>query len=216
MNQPVYAGQAAPRPKASKASVWSLILGILSITCLWILGSIPAIILGVMGMKKADADPTNVGGRGMALAGLITGCVGIIAGITPIAIASSLALPSVQASRERAYQSKELNHMRQTLLAMRRYAADFDGNFPNEITDVVKEGYIEDEYDLVLYTPESNQTKGPIFLYRSGFTETSQANEPILLSQKEYVGGKRVVGFVAGHVKVMRRDELIGIVEKFE
>ena len=106
--------------------------------------------------------------------------------------------------------------MRQTLLAMRAYTADFDGNYPNEITDVVTKGYIEEEYDLVLYTPESNQMKGPIFLYRTGFTETSQANEPILLSQKEYVGGKRVVGSVAGHVKVMSRNELIGIVEKFE
>ena len=138
-------------------------LGILSITCLWILGSIPAIILGVMGMKKADADPANVGGKGISLAGLICGCAGIFTGIMPIAVVSSLAVPGLQATGVRAYQAGEVNNMRQTVFAMNVYAADSDGNFPEKLTDLIDEGYIDT--DSILFAYERGK-KGGMFLLR--------------------------------------------------
>ncbi|MCB1077841.1 MAG: DUF4190 domain-containing protein, partial [Verrucomicrobiae bacterium] len=63
--------------KTSPQAVWSLILGILSITCLWIFGSIPAIILGILGLKKVDQSQGALKGRGLAIAGIITGGVGV-------------------------------------------------------------------------------------------------------------------------------------------
>ncbi len=57
--------------KTPPGAVWSLVLGILSLFCLWLLGSIPAIILGALSIKKAKANPETVGGEGLALAGII-------------------------------------------------------------------------------------------------------------------------------------------------
>lgn len=77
-------------------SIVSLVCGIMAIiTCyLWALFGIPAVICGHMSLKKINSSPTPVAGRGMAIAGLITGYIGIamqlvmIVGII-IAIASS-------------------------------------------------------------------------------------------------------------------------------
>ena len=60
----------------------SLVLGVASlifICCyggLWL--GIPAAIVGFMGMRNADSDPSRFGGRGLAIAGLILGIITFI------------------------------------------------------------------------------------------------------------------------------------------
>jgi hypothetical protein len=52
----------------------SLILGIVSICCyISPLTGLIAVILGFMGMKNANNDPQHYGGKGLAIAGMITG-----------------------------------------------------------------------------------------------------------------------------------------------
>ena len=62
----------------------SLICGILSCTvfcCMGIFLGPIAIILGFIAKKKADENPSEYGGRGLALGGMITGAVGVLFGI---------------------------------------------------------------------------------------------------------------------------------------
>jgi hypothetical protein len=55
-------------------AIISLVLGILSMCCYTgILTGIVALILGFIANKKANQDPQNYGGKGLALAGMITG-----------------------------------------------------------------------------------------------------------------------------------------------
>lgn len=62
-------------------AVGALVCGILSIVCCFgFFTGIPAVILGVVAMNKEKADPEHYGGKGMALAGIITGAVGILFG----------------------------------------------------------------------------------------------------------------------------------------
>jgi len=73
---------AGPVNKQQGFAIGSMICGILSIVCcLGIFSGIPAIILGVMAMNKEKADPATYGGRGMALAGVITGGLGSALGL---------------------------------------------------------------------------------------------------------------------------------------
>lgn len=60
-------------------SIVSLVCGIMAVlTCyLWALFGIPAVICGHMSLKKINASSTPIAGRGMAIAGLITGYIGI-------------------------------------------------------------------------------------------------------------------------------------------
>lgn len=59
-------------------AIVSLVCGILAICLCGIFSGIPAIITGVMAKNKIDANPEQFGGRGMAIAGIITGAIGSV------------------------------------------------------------------------------------------------------------------------------------------
>ena len=65
--------------KQQGLAIGSLVCGILSIVCcLGLFTGIPAVVLGVIAMNKEKADPATYGGKGMAMAGAITGGLGIL------------------------------------------------------------------------------------------------------------------------------------------
>jgi hypothetical protein len=59
--------------------------------CFWILASIPAIILGIMAISQINKSHGRLGGRGMAVAGIITGSLGTFIS-SPLLIAALLPL----------------------------------------------------------------------------------------------------------------------------
>lgn len=76
---------AAP-PRSNGLALAAMICGIVSVVLCWaylvlpLLAGIPAVIMGHLSLKKLKADPT-LGGRGLALTGLITGYIGIGLGL---------------------------------------------------------------------------------------------------------------------------------------
>jgi hypothetical protein len=62
-------------------AIVSLVLGVLSILCCGFVTGVPAIIVGFMAKNKADANPATHGGRGLAIAGIVTGAIGVLFGI---------------------------------------------------------------------------------------------------------------------------------------
>ncbi|KQY76087.1 hypothetical protein ASD13_07680 [Microbacterium sp. Root1433D1] len=86
---PVYPAVPAPRPTSGLA-ITSLICGIAGVVLVWaiipVLASIAAVITGHMALGQTRRDP-DIGGRGMAIAGLILGYAMIaIAAFTLIGI----------------------------------------------------------------------------------------------------------------------------------
>ena len=77
-------------------SLISMILGILGLTvcCGSFIVSGAAIVLGFMGRSKANQDPNQYGGSGMAMAGIITGIIGLIGGLLVWLFYGSLILSS--------------------------------------------------------------------------------------------------------------------------
>lgn len=65
------------KPPASTAAVVALVCGILM--CLGPLTGIPAIIAGIIARGAAKKDPANVGGGGLAIAGIILGILNLLA-----------------------------------------------------------------------------------------------------------------------------------------
>jgi hypothetical protein len=78
-NAPVSAG---PQGQNKTLAIVSLISGILGLPCCSLLiPSLLAIVLGVVARGKASKDPGNYGGSGLAIAGIITGILGLLGGI---------------------------------------------------------------------------------------------------------------------------------------
>lgn len=66
-------------------AIISLVTGILSlICCSWFIPGIAAIVMGFIARGKANSDPQNYGGAGLALGGIITGGISVVLGVIVI------------------------------------------------------------------------------------------------------------------------------------
>lgn len=174
---PLIASPNQPIAKVTPpGAVWSLVFGILSLFCLWILGSIPAIILGALSIKKAKANPETVGGEGLALAGIITGATGVLAGLVSVGIMASIAMPAYNGVKYKAEEAKAMNNVRQVAIAAIGYATD-DGELPDTLHDLIPD-FLAD--DSILTVHNSDGTSSPI-LYRKVDFKKSGMYEPMLL-----------------------------------
>ena len=77
---PPYGAPYVPPARAASASdsraIISLVLGLLSMSCLGLFAGIPAIVLGAMSRKEIDRSQGALTGRGLAAGGIVTGLFG--------------------------------------------------------------------------------------------------------------------------------------------
>jgi hypothetical protein len=67
-------------PKTDGMAIASLVLGILSITCIGLIGTILAVVFGILSRKKIKESGGALKGEGLALAGIILGIAGAVIG----------------------------------------------------------------------------------------------------------------------------------------
>ncbi|MEX2578455.1 MAG: DUF4190 domain-containing protein [Verrucomicrobiales bacterium] len=97
--------------RLAPSAVWSLVLGVLSMGCLWLLGSIPAIILGIVALRRIEDPVAGLRGRGLAIGGIVTGGLGVFTGLFAAAgILAGLLFPAVNGTLRKA----ELVHAENT------------------------------------------------------------------------------------------------------
>jgi prepilin-type processing-associated H-X9-DG protein len=109
------------RPRTSVPAIISLILGILSF-CVPVLLSIPALILGIVGLVAINKSNGRLRGQGLAIAGIILGALVTIA--APIVFL--FALPKM---RDAADRITSRTRMQTIGLAFQLYHSD-NGRFP--------------------------------------------------------------------------------------
>jgi len=108
--------------KNEPLSIWALVLGIISLVGCSVGGfivGIPAVICGHIGLSRIKRNP-SLGGHGMAIAGLITGYLGILT----LPILAALAIPAITGAVERGKATQVLNNMRQIYLAVQMAQVD--------------------------------------------------------------------------------------------
>lgn len=76
-------GGAVGGQQSKTLAIVSLVVGILGMTicCGSLLPSLAAVVMGFMARGKANNDPMNYGGGGLATGGIITGIIGLLFGI---------------------------------------------------------------------------------------------------------------------------------------
>ncbi|MEO7319035.1 MAG: DUF4190 domain-containing protein, partial [Chthoniobacteraceae bacterium] len=128
-------------PPTSGLAIGSLVCGILSFTFLPILASIPAIICGHMASSEIKRSAGAIGGKGVAMAGLIMGyiTIAILPIIVVIAILAGMALPVFSKVQERGTQTKSLSQAKQLAMGCKIYALDHNGAFPATLEELFPE-----------------------------------------------------------------------------
>ena len=99
--------------KTTAGAIWSLVLGILGLTCIGPLGAIPAVICGHIAYSKVKRSGGALTGDGMALAGLILGYVSIGLMVVMLPLYAAIAIPSFVRARTTAQQNNCINNLRQ-------------------------------------------------------------------------------------------------------
>ena len=190
--------QAVDAPKASGLSIASLVCGILSFVTCGLTG-LPGIICGHMALSRTRKSNGAIGGKGIAIAGLVTSYFGFL--IIGIAIMASLAVPTFVKIQEKGLQTKSMSNARQLVMACRSYGADHSGSYPAELGELVKSGAISDE--KILRDPLLHDESQIGYEYfGAGMKDSDPPDKVLLMSKSQDSRGKKVVARNDGSVRV--------------
>lgn len=108
----------------------AMILGILSLPSFgcFIIGGILAIVLGAIAYSRTNKEPETYGGRGMAIAGIVTGGLSFLM-IPIIGIVSAIAIPSLLRARVSANESATIGDVRTVIAGEAAYASQNNGYY---------------------------------------------------------------------------------------
>jgi prepilin-type processing-associated H-X9-DG protein len=194
-------------------AITSMILGICSIVlCLGPIAGLPAVICGHIAKGKIKRG--EAGGSAMALAGLITGYIGLAVIFLYLLMLPAMLLPALSQARESARKISCTSNLKQIGLALRMYSNANDEAFPHldgaeGLEMLRKNGFLEAPQCFVCPsagtkpaaygTPLTEATVD--YQYFGGHTE-SDSVDVILACDKENNHKKYGnVLFVDGHVK---------------
>ena len=113
MDQPPPVPTTPVQVKNCGLAIWSLVLGILSLTCFWLLAAIPAVICGHVAYSRIRRSAGALSGEGLALGGLITGYMGIALSIFVIPLLAAIAIPNFVKARTTAQMNACISNLRQ-------------------------------------------------------------------------------------------------------
>jgi hypothetical protein len=111
------------QPKNSPLAIWSLVLGVLSLTCFSILSGIPAIICGHTALGQIKRSSGGMQGQGLAIGGLVTGYASL-ALIPIIGLLAAIAIPNFIQARNVAMKNACINNLRQIDAAKQQWALE--------------------------------------------------------------------------------------------
>jgi prepilin-type processing-associated H-X9-DG protein len=200
---------ATPRRRATnRSAIYSLCAGIAGLPVPML--GIVAIVLGLVGLRKAR-DP-SVGGRGLAIAGIVLGIVGTIW--------TSLMLFDVWGinggSPETANRVKCASNMRQLCMAMTRYADENGARFPDDLGILLAQSDLRPSVaqcpSVARDRPDSGLAGAPLAAWANANTDyvylgwgrrVSSDLETVILYElpRDHRGDGANVAFLDGHVE---------------
>ena len=91
--------------------------------------------MGYRALGKIGRSRGALGGKGLAVTGVILGYFSILVTVVIVVIAlAALATPQIYKANKRTALAEAVNNARQVKLALDTFATDFDGQFPNDDT----------------------------------------------------------------------------------
>lgn len=183
-----------PRKNSGVATA-SMVMGILSCTLIPLLLTIPAIILGIVGIQKVNQTNGALGGKGFAITGIVTGAVGIVTGGISCMVIAAILFPTLKVAKDRAVETRNTAVAKQLALACNLYSAENDGAFPNQLEDLLP-NYLNDPKSLN-YKTVTGKTKP--FNYVPGHRQSGPSNG-VLIYTDANAKGERIVVHVSSFV----------------
>jgi hypothetical protein len=184
-------GGPAPTRTNSGAAVASLILGILSVSFLPVLASIPGIICGHTARSNIRQSNGALTGGGMAVAGLVMSYLGLAFWLMMLPILAGIAIPVFNEVKLRGEETRSLSNAKQIGIACHLYAVDHNEAFPQKLDELVPD-YLPDR---TLFTSSLSPGEPMAYQYYGG-SRKDPAEKVLLMSKFKDRRGKRIMVFV--------------------
>ena len=198
-----------PKRKTPGIAIASLVCGILSWVCAGPLAAIPAVITGHMALGRIKRSAGALGGRGLAIAGLILGYISIVATVVLLILFFTLVVPAM---KEEASKTSCMANLHQIGMACQMYAQNHNGAFPERLSQLYEAGFVDSPAVFVcpstgakIGSPQEIDSKTS-YEYRGAAPNASTAAEPpyeaILACDKDgnHRSGKNIL-YADGHVE---------------
>jgi prepilin-type processing-associated H-X9-DG protein len=198
-----------PKRKTPGIAIASLVCGILSWVCAGPLAAIPAVITGHMALGRIKRSAGALGGRGLAIAGLILGYASIVVMTVLLVLIFTLVVPAI---KEEASKTACMANLKMIGMACQMYAADHDGAFPERLSQLYEAGLVSSLDVFVcpstgakIGSPQEIDSKTS-YEYRGASLDPRTLREPtpqvILACDKDgnHRGGKNIL-YADGHVE---------------
>lgn len=145
-------------PPTSGLAITSLVLGILGL--LTFVPSIPAVICGHVALGRIKQSSSALGGRSVAMAGLILGYLVVVlfAGLISIGLVAGLVLPILNPTTQKRREAMDLAKAKEIANAIISYEGDHDGRTPPNLAVLVP-NYFPDP--LFLKSPLNSNDEAP-------------------------------------------------------
>jgi len=192
-----------PAPRQGLA-IAALVCGIAGLVACPIVG-IVGLVLGIVALTRIGRQPTEYGGRGLAIAGICTGGLGLV--MIPLMIA--ILLPSLSRARELSKRTVCSANIKGIGTALQTYASANQGAFPESEDDwVARLGVNVSNMQLVC--PSTADVPGMVsYHYVPGYTTGSDPNQIIVYedpSNHMNEGGN--VMYLDGRVQFVKTPQL--------
>jgi len=194
-----------------------------------VIPGIVAIVLGILGITKTR--DRNVGGKGLAIAGIAVGAVSMVTSLIVAGCLMSILLPSLNRARETANRVKCASNMRQIGQALLLYANDNHGQYPPRLEDLLLAGNVNSS---VFVCPDSNDTPAPgatpqaqaaalsaggheSYIYIPNLSSSASADTIVLYEPlSDHSGQGMNVLFGDGHVEFDTRQTAAGMIAEIQ
>ena len=177
--------------QTSGMAIAALCLGIVSLlTCGFLgIGAIATVVCGHIALSKIKESQGALGGRGLAMSGLIMGYVCLL--LVGLSLIAALTTPVFTKLSEIAPVSKSIVNATVIASACKTYASTHDGAYPKTLEELVELGLITDAN--VLKDPLSKDGEANGYEYFGAQMSTADSAEKILFMSKSEVNGKRII-----------------------
>ncbi len=186
------------RERRAGLAIASLILGIVGF-CTGGLAGIVGVILGIVTLAKASSEPQVDRGKGLAIAGIVTGAVSLLSSLIVLPMMIAILLPSLSRARELAKRTVCGVNLRAVDASLRSYVEEHDQEPPN-ISVLIDESSIGSQ---VLNCPSVDpaMSQAPPYIWIRG-ADCADADNVVLYEPLQNHGGEGGnVLFCDGHVE---------------
>jgi hypothetical protein len=159
--------------------------------------SLPGLIIGIVALTKANKKPFEYGGKGYAIAGIVTN--GLL--ILMIPVISAIAIPNLLAARRAANEGSAISSMRTLINAESIFMKTSTVNRCGDLTDLLRAGLI----DATLATGQKSGYKYVIAKNSNGSCEMFAA--PLVTSGAGKTGTRSFyASTVEGQIRAADKD----------